>query len=145
MTKEKTKKGREYFTTSPLSDDELREIRLEQLRKEQAEFIQRNGLNKKKYYQQGNDMAGKATSVYVTVTTNNSRTTVLHRKFLNSTDANAYMKENAEKYPKPEFQMFKETYQCYLPNQLLKINVGWLRTKAGRWPQSLLTAKVSQQ
>lgn len=55
-------------------------------------------------------MAGKATSVYVTVTTNNSRTTVLNRKFLNSTDANAFMKENVEKYPKPEFHMFKETY-----------------------------------
>lgn len=58
----------------------------------------------------GKIMAGKATSVYVTVTTNNSRTTVLNRKFLNSTDANAFMKENVEKYPKPEFHMFKETY-----------------------------------
>jgi hypothetical protein len=53
-------------------------------------------------------MAGKATSVYVTITENHK--TVLHRKFLNANDANAFLKENETKYPKPQYQIIKEVY-----------------------------------
>jgi hypothetical protein len=54
-------------------------------------------------------MAGKATSVYVTITDRN-HTTVLHKQFFNSNDANAFLKENADKYPKTEYFVYKETY-----------------------------------
>ena len=54
-------------------------------------------------------MAGKATSVYVSVTDKNHKTLV-HKQFFNTTEANAWIKANEEKYPKPEYIIYKETY-----------------------------------
>ncbi len=54
-------------------------------------------------------MAGKATSVYVSVVTREHKT-VEHKQFFNSTAANAWIKANEEKYPKPEYTFLKETY-----------------------------------
>jgi hypothetical protein len=54
-------------------------------------------------------MAGKATSVYVTVTTKDHKS-VVHRKFINMSGANTWLKENEDKYPKTEYIIYKETY-----------------------------------
>jgi hypothetical protein len=54
-------------------------------------------------------MAGKATSVYVTVSDRNHKT-IVHKQFFNAKDANVFMAEMAEKYPKPDYFIIKETY-----------------------------------
>jgi hypothetical protein len=55
-------------------------------------------------------MAGKATSVYVQIVDSKTHKTVERKTFFVSSDANKYMKEQEEKYPKPAFYMVKETY-----------------------------------
>jgi hypothetical protein len=56
-------------------------------------------------------MAGKAKSIYLTVTTLGHKE-VFHRMFFNAKDLNAYIKtdEFQEKYPTTEFKIIKETY-----------------------------------
>ena len=57
-------------------------------------------------------MAGKAKSVYLTVTPNGSHTSVLNQVFFNANDLNAYIKseEFLTKYPPESFTIIKETY-----------------------------------
>ena len=56
-------------------------------------------------------MAGKAKSVYLTVTTMNHQS-VFHRMFFNAKEFNDYVKtdEFKAKYPPTEFKIVKETY-----------------------------------
>ena len=56
-------------------------------------------------------MAGKAKSVYLTVTTLDHKS-VFHRVFFNAKDFNDYVKteEFKAKYPETEFKIIKETY-----------------------------------
>ena len=56
-------------------------------------------------------MAGKAKSIYLTVTTLDHKT-VFHRMFFNATEFNAFVKTNEfkAKYPTTEFKIVKETY-----------------------------------
>jgi hypothetical protein len=56
-------------------------------------------------------MAGKAKSVYLTVTTKDHKS-VFHRMFFNAKDFNDYVKteEFKAKYPETEFKIIKETY-----------------------------------
>jgi hypothetical protein len=56
-------------------------------------------------------MAGKATSVYVTVEDRENKCkAVEHKKFFRTEDANIWIKANEEKYPKPKYNFVKETY-----------------------------------
>jgi len=56
-------------------------------------------------------MAGKAKSVYLTVTTLDHKT-IFHRIFFNAKDFNDYVKtdEFKAKYPETEFKIVKEIY-----------------------------------
>ena len=56
-------------------------------------------------------MAGKAKSVYLTVTTMEHKS-VFHRMFFNASEFNAFVKteEFKEKYPLTEFKIIKEVY-----------------------------------
>ena len=56
-------------------------------------------------------MAGKAKSVYLTVTTLDHKT-IFHRMFFNAKDFNDYVKtdEFKTKYPETEFKIVKEIY-----------------------------------
>ena len=56
-------------------------------------------------------MAGKAKSVYLTVTTMDHKS-VFHRMFFNANEFNAFVKteEFKAKYPITEFKIVKETY-----------------------------------
>jgi hypothetical protein len=56
-------------------------------------------------------MAGKAKSVYLTVTTMDHKS-VFHRMFFNAKDLNDFVKseEFKAKYPSTEFLIIKETY-----------------------------------
>lgn len=56
-------------------------------------------------------MAKPATSVYVTIVDlQNKHKAVEHKKFFQMKDANNFVKENLEKYPKPQYQIIKEVY-----------------------------------
>jgi predicted peroxiredoxin len=54
-------------------------------------------------------MAGKATSVWVSIVDKQHKT-VEHKMFFNMNGAKAYKKENEEKFPKPEYTFIIETY-----------------------------------
>ena len=56
-------------------------------------------------------MAGKAKSIYLTVTTLDHKA-VFHRMFFNAKDYNEYVKTEdfKSKYPLTEFKIVKETY-----------------------------------
>ena len=58
-------------------------------------------------------MAGKATSVYLTVSTKGTHATAFHKQFFNMNGLNQYVatEEFIEKYPTTEFYITKETYQ----------------------------------
>jgi hypothetical protein len=57
-------------------------------------------------------MAGKATSVYLTVSVKATHTTAFHKQFFNMNCLNQYVatEEFIAKYPKEEFYITKETY-----------------------------------
>lgn len=56
-------------------------------------------------------MAGKATSVYVSVAVKgNPFDIVFKRQFFNSKELNAWMKEAKEKFPEDQYRITKETY-----------------------------------
>jgi DUF2075 family protein len=57
-------------------------------------------------------MAGKATSVYLTVSVKTTHATALHKQFFNMTGLNQFVstEEFKEKYPTDEFYVTKETY-----------------------------------
>ena len=55
-------------------------------------------------------MAGKAKSVYIQIVDSKTHKTIERKMFFNSSDANKYIEENQEKYPKPEYYFVKETY-----------------------------------
>ena len=57
-------------------------------------------------------MAGKATSVYLTVSVKTTHITAFHKQFFNMTGLNQYVatEEFIAKYPKDEFYFTKETY-----------------------------------
>jgi len=57
-------------------------------------------------------MAGKAKSVYLTVTVKGQFKTVFHRMFFDAKAYNEYVKseEFLAKYPADEFSIIKETY-----------------------------------
>ena len=57
-------------------------------------------------------MAGKATSVYLTVSVKATHTTAFHKQFFNMNGLNQYVitEEFIAKYPKEEFYITKETY-----------------------------------
>jgi hypothetical protein len=57
-------------------------------------------------------MAGKATSVYLTVSVKATHTTALHKQFFNMTGLNQFVatEEFIAKYPSSEFYITKETY-----------------------------------
>lgn len=57
-------------------------------------------------------MAGKATSVYLTVSVKLTHKTALHKQFFNMTGLNQYVatEEFIEKYPAEEYYITKETY-----------------------------------
>lgn len=57
-------------------------------------------------------MAGKAKSVYLTVTKKGSMKTEFHRMFFDAKRYNEYVKsdEFKAKWPTTEFNIFKETY-----------------------------------
>jgi hypothetical protein len=59
-------------------------------------------------------MAGTAKSNYLTVTEviEGRHVTVLNKMFFNASDMNKYIKEEniAEKYPKPNYIIYKECY-----------------------------------
>ena len=55
------------------------------------------------------NMAGKATSVYVTVVDANHKT-VEHKKFFQMKEAYQFKIDNLAKYPKPQYQWITETY-----------------------------------
>ena len=58
-------------------------------------------------------MAGKATSVYLTVSTKDTHKTAFHKQFFNMSGLNQYVatEEFIAKYPTTEFYITKETYQ----------------------------------
>jgi hypothetical protein len=62
-------------------------------------------------YKQGDTMAGKAKSVYLTVTTLDHKS-VFHRMFFNAKEFNDFVKteEFKAKYPTTEFKIIKEVY-----------------------------------
>ena len=57
-------------------------------------------------------MAGKATSVYLTVSVKSTHKTALHKQFFNMTGLNQFVatEEFIAKYPTEEFYITKETY-----------------------------------
>jgi hypothetical protein len=57
-------------------------------------------------------MAGKATSVYLTVADKTSHKTVLHKVFFKMAELNAFIKteEFEKQYPLTQFYIVKETY-----------------------------------
>ncbi|MFY8212009.1 MAG: hypothetical protein ACOVLB_05025 [Candidatus Nanopelagicus sp.] len=57
-------------------------------------------------------MAGKAKSVYLTVSPKGKLQSVLNKVFFNAKDLDAFIKtdEFKEKYPEDQFTIFKETY-----------------------------------
>jgi len=57
-------------------------------------------------------MAGKATSVYLTVSYTGTHKTALHKMFFNATEMNKFTAtdEFKEKYMTPEFYLTKEVY-----------------------------------
>jgi hypothetical protein len=57
-------------------------------------------------------MAGKATSVYLTVSIKATHKTALHKVFFNSTELNKFIgtDEFKEKYPAEEYYITKEVY-----------------------------------
>ena len=55
-------------------------------------------------------MAGKATSVYVSIVESITHKMIENKKFFNSGEANTWMKTMLENYPKPKYYMVKETY-----------------------------------
>jgi DUF2075 family protein len=57
-------------------------------------------------------MAGKATSVYLTVSDKTTHETALHKMFFNMTGLNQFVvtEEFVAKYPTTEFYVTKETY-----------------------------------
>jgi hypothetical protein len=57
-------------------------------------------------------MAGKATSVYLTVSTNGTHKTAFFKQFFNMSGLNQFIAtdEFIAKYPKTEFYITKETY-----------------------------------
>ena len=57
-------------------------------------------------------MAGKAKSVYLTITEKGKHTAVFCKVFFNATDYNAYVKtdEFKAKWPATEYNIIKETY-----------------------------------
>jgi hypothetical protein len=57
-------------------------------------------------------MAGKATSVYLTVSDKISHKTVLHKVFFKMAELNAFIKteEFEKQYPLTQFYIVKETY-----------------------------------
>jgi hypothetical protein len=57
-------------------------------------------------------MAGKATSVYLTVSSKLTHKTILHKQFFNMTGLNQFVgtDEFKEKYPTETYYITKETY-----------------------------------
>ena len=57
-------------------------------------------------------MAGKAKSVYLTITAKGKHNAVFRKVFFNASDYNAYVKtdEFKSKWPVAEFDIIKETY-----------------------------------
>ena len=57
-------------------------------------------------------MAGKAKSVYLSITEKGKHTAVFRKVFFNASDYNAYVKtdEFKVKWPAAEFDIIKETY-----------------------------------
>jgi len=57
-------------------------------------------------------MAGKATSVYLTVSVKETHKTAFHKQFFNMNGLNTYVatEEFKEKYPTEQFYITKETY-----------------------------------
>ena len=57
-------------------------------------------------------MAGKATSVYLTVSDKATHKTILHKQFFNMTGLNQFVgtDEFKEKYPTETYYLTKETY-----------------------------------
>ena len=57
-------------------------------------------------------MAGKAKSVYLTITEKGKHNAVFRKVFFNASDYNAYVKtdEFKSKWPVAEFDIIKETY-----------------------------------
>ena len=59
-------------------------------------------------------MSKPATSVYVSIVDLQDKTSkhkvIIHKKFFRKNDANAFVKENLEAYPKPQYQIITETY-----------------------------------
>jgi hypothetical protein len=55
-------------------------------------------------------MAGKATSVYLSIVQLEDHKIVLNKMFLNATALNDWLKEHSDKYPKPEYYIVKESY-----------------------------------
>jgi hypothetical protein len=55
-------------------------------------------------------MAGKSKSWYVSVMDQTAKKTVEHKQFFDIKAANDFIKTIEEKYPKPQFMIYKETY-----------------------------------
>lgn len=57
-------------------------------------------------------MAGKSTSIYLTICPRGSHKSVFKKTFFNAKDYNDYVKtdEFKEKWPKEEFEIIKEVY-----------------------------------
>ena len=56
-------------------------------------------------------MAGKAKSLYVTITVKGDPFTIIEsKKFFTAKEQNAWLKEVAEKYPLDQYRYTKETY-----------------------------------
>jgi hypothetical protein len=55
-------------------------------------------------------MAGKSKSWYVSVMDQIAKKTVEHKQFFDIGAANAFIKSIEEKYPKPQYTIYKETY-----------------------------------
>jgi hypothetical protein len=57
-------------------------------------------------------MAGKAKSIYLTITVKGQLTAVFRRMFFNASDHNAFVKtdEFKAKWPTTEYDIIKETY-----------------------------------
>lgn len=55
-------------------------------------------------------MAGKATSVYLSIVRLEGHKTIIHKMFFNATEMNKWLKEHGDEYPKPEYYIVKESY-----------------------------------
>jgi len=55
-------------------------------------------------------MAGTTKNWYISVMDNVARKTIIHKTFFVVAEANKWIKENEEKYPKPQFTIYKENY-----------------------------------